>query len=95
MTELEAIKRLEYIKHVGNGEQEYKHCAEEIALDMAIKAIEKQISLERILERLKKEKRDFNYENIDNWNMSRKEKEMYEDGVNKAIEIVKEEGGIE
>ena len=43
MNEQEAIKRLEYIKHVGNGEQEYKHCAEEIALDMAIKALEKQI----------------------------------------------------
>lgn len=44
MNEQEAIKRLEYIKHVGNGEQEYKHCAEEIALDMAIKALEKQIA---------------------------------------------------
>lgn len=43
MNEQEAIKRLEYIKHVGNGEQEYKHCAEEIALDKAIKALEKQI----------------------------------------------------
>lgn len=91
MTELEAIKRLEYIKHVGNGEQEYKHCAEEIALDMAIKAIEKQILLEKILKRLEKEKRDFNYENIDNWYMSRKEKEMYEDGINKAMKIIKME----
>lgn len=51
MNEQEAIKRLEYIKHVGNGEQEYKHCAEEIALDMAIEALEKQIPKKVIEER--------------------------------------------
>ena len=43
MTREEAIKRLEYIRYVGNGEQEYKNCAEAIALDMAIADMEKQI----------------------------------------------------
>lgn len=42
MTNEEAIKMLEYIKHVGNGESEYKNDAQAIAIDMAIKAIEQQ-----------------------------------------------------
>lgn len=89
MNEQEAIKELNvYVS------DEHKLTLSKECIDLARNALEKQISLERILERLKKEKRDFNYENIDNWNMSRKEKEMYEDGVNKAIEIVKEEGSI-
>lgn len=42
MTEQEAIKKIGYIRHIGNGEQEYKNCAESIALDIATKALEKQ-----------------------------------------------------
>lgn len=42
MTTEEAIKMLEYIKHVGNGESEYKNDAQAIAIDMAIKALEAQ-----------------------------------------------------
>lgn len=40
MTREEAIKMLEYIKHTGNGESEYKNDAQAIAIDMAIKALE-------------------------------------------------------
>lgn len=40
MTNEEAIKMLEYIRYTGNGESEYKNCAQSIALDMAIKALE-------------------------------------------------------
>lgn len=39
MTREEAIKMLEYIKHIGNGESEYKNDAQAIAIDMAIKAL--------------------------------------------------------
>lgn len=89
MNEQEAIKELNvYVS------DEHKLTLSKECIDLARNALEKQISLKNILKRLKKEKRDFNYENIDNWYMSRKEKEMYEDGANKAIEIVKEEGGI-
>lgn len=42
MTREEAIKMLEYIRHVGNGESEYKNDAQAIALDIAIKALEQQ-----------------------------------------------------
>lgn len=44
MTREEAIKMLEYIKHIGNGESEYKNDAQAIAIDMAIQALE-QISI--------------------------------------------------
>lgn len=40
MTIEEAIEMLEYIRYVGNGESSYKHDAQSIALDMAIKALE-------------------------------------------------------
>lgn len=40
MTREEAIKMLDYIKRVGNGESEYKNDAQAIAIDMAIKALE-------------------------------------------------------
>ena len=39
----EAIKKLEYIRYVGNGEQKYQGCSEEIAINLAIEALEKQI----------------------------------------------------
>lgn len=44
MTKEKAIEILKYIKHVGNGESEYVGCAQEIALDMAIKALEQKHS---------------------------------------------------
>lgn len=40
MTNEKAIKMLEYIRHTGNGESEYKNDAQSIALDMAAKALE-------------------------------------------------------
>ena len=42
MTNEKAIKMLEYIKLVGNGESEYKNDAQAIAIDMAIKALEQE-----------------------------------------------------
>ena len=45
MTESEAIKLLEYIRETGNGESPYYvGCAQNIAIDMAINALEKQIA---------------------------------------------------
>lgn len=86
MTKQEAIKELNtYVS------DEHKLTLSRECIDIARNALEKQISLEKILKRLEKEKRDLNYENIDNWNMSRKEKEMYEDGINKAMKIIKME----
>ena len=43
MTESEAIKLLEYIRETGNGETPYVGCAQSIAIEMAINALEKQI----------------------------------------------------
>ena len=43
MTESEAIKLLEYIRETGNGESPYVGCAQSIAIEMAINALEKQI----------------------------------------------------
>lgn len=45
-----AIDILEYIRHVGNGEQEYRNDACSIALDMAIQALEQEEEQEAILE---------------------------------------------
>ncbi len=42
MTREEAIEMLEYIRHTGNGESEYKNDAQAIAISMAIKALEQQ-----------------------------------------------------
>lgn len=42
MTREDAIKMLEYIRHTGNGESEYKNDAQAIAIDMAIKALEEK-----------------------------------------------------
>ena len=44
MTESEAIKLLEYIRETGNGEAPYVGCAQNIAIEMAINALEKQIA---------------------------------------------------
>ena len=44
MTEREAIKLLEYIRETGNGETPYVGCAQNIAIEMAINALEKQIA---------------------------------------------------
>lgn len=43
MTENRAIEVLEYIRKTGNGEAPYVGCAQDIAIDIAIKALEKQI----------------------------------------------------
>ena len=48
MTNEKAIKMLEYIKLVGNGESEYKNDAQAIAIDMAIKALEQEDVLDKI-----------------------------------------------
>lgn len=43
MTESKAIELLEYIRKTGNGEAPYVGCAQNIAIKMAINALEKQI----------------------------------------------------
>ena len=43
MTENKAIELLEYIKETGNGEAPYVGCAQNIAIEMAINALKKQI----------------------------------------------------
>ena len=43
MTESKAIELLEYIRETGNGEAPYVGCAQNIAIEMAINALEKQI----------------------------------------------------
>ena len=44
MTESRAIELLEYIRETGNGEAPYVGCAQNIAIEMAINALEKQIA---------------------------------------------------
>ena len=43
MTESKAIELLEYIRETGNGEAPYVGCAQNIAIEMAINALEKQM----------------------------------------------------
>ena len=51
MTINEIIDAFDYIKHVGNGEFEYKHCREEIALDEAVIIMRKYEKIVQIMER--------------------------------------------
>ena len=44
MTEIKAIELLEYIRETGNGEAPYVGCAQNIAIEMAINALNKQIA---------------------------------------------------
>ena len=44
MTESKAIKLLEYIRETGNGETPYVGCAQNIAIEMAINALEERIA---------------------------------------------------
>ena len=44
MTESKAIELLEYIRETGNGETPYVGCAQNIAIEMAINALKKQIA---------------------------------------------------
>lgn len=58
MTNEKAIKMLEYIRHTGNGESEYKNGAQAIAIDMAIKALEQEpcddsVSRQVVLDKIK------------------------------------------
>ena len=62
MTESEAIKLLEYIRKTGNGESPYVGCAQNIAIDMAINALEKQISKKLKIEQWIDTKCDCGYE---------------------------------
>lgn len=43
MTESKAIELLEYIRETGNGEAPYVGCAQNVAIEMAINALGKQI----------------------------------------------------
>ena len=45
MTEIKAIELLEYIRETGNGETPYVGCVQNIAIEMAINALEKQIAM--------------------------------------------------
>ena len=51
MTIDEIIDAFDYIKHVGNGEFEYKHCREGIALDEAAIILRKYEKIVQIMER--------------------------------------------
>lgn len=42
LTREEAIKAIEYIRHVGNGEVPYKNDRQSLALDMAIEALQER-----------------------------------------------------
>ena len=44
MTESKAIELLEYIREIGNGEVPYVGCAQNIAIEMAINALEERIA---------------------------------------------------
>ena len=44
MTESKAIELLEYIREIGNGEVPYVGCAQNIAIKMAINALEERIA---------------------------------------------------
>lgn len=73
----------------GKGEQDAKEVA--FDFDRAIKALEKQISLQRIVERLEERKEGYlkQYEKTFTAS-SRRAYESYDD----AIDIIKEEGGL-
>ena len=62
MTESEAIKLLEYIRETGNGETPYVGCAQNIAIEMAINALEKQIPKKVKIEQWIDTKCDCGYE---------------------------------
>ena len=49
LTIKEIIDAFDYIKHVGNGEFEYKHCREEIALDEAVIIMRKYQRIQEIV----------------------------------------------
>lgn len=44
MIESKAVELLEYIREIGNGEAPYVGCAQNIAIEMAINALNKQIA---------------------------------------------------
>ncbi len=50
MTIKKIINTFDYIKHVGNGESEYKHCREEIALDEAVTILRKYQKIKEIIQ---------------------------------------------
>jgi hypothetical protein len=85
MTVQEAVEKLKYIKYIGNGEQEYKKCAESIAIDMAIEALEKQIKLEEVVARLEEMKLIRVEQCHDDYEIE----VMTESNFDDAIEIVK------
>ncbi len=70
MTENRAIELLEYIRETGNGEAPYVGCAQNIAIEMAIKALEKQSPKKTNYTKIQygkhKWKRDKNGE-VDDW----------------------------
>ena len=62
MTESKAIELLEYIRETGNGETPYVGCAQNIAIEMAINALEKQIPKKLKIEQWIDTKCDCGYE---------------------------------
>lgn len=53
MTESKAIELLEYIRETGNGETPYVGCAQNVAIEMAINALEKKPSREEFIARIR------------------------------------------
>ena len=60
MTESKAIELLEYIRETGNGEAPYVGCAQNIAIEMAINALE---------ERIVRKPEDVEMNELDAWQM--------------------------
>ena len=48
MTESKAIELLEYIREIGNGEAPYVGCAQNVAIEMAINALENQEKIKEV-----------------------------------------------
>ena len=72
----EIIDAFDYIKHVGNGEFEYKHCREGIALDEAVIIMRKYQEIEQIYQQWN-EVNDYSYNQA-----MQKIGEVIEDGSN-------------
>lgn len=82
MTNQETVKMLEYIRQTGNGESAYKHYAQSVALDMAIKAL--SVDYEGMIEEIEEKKSNVNG-TYETW---QKDKALYT-GYEVALSIIR------
>lgn len=60
-----AIEVLEYVKHTGNGESEYKNDAQAIAINMGIEAIKQMDAIDKIRAKIEAYQSDaFYHDNV-------------------------------